>query len=549
MNKTIVVLGATGLFGGHLAAQLARRDDLSLVVAGRRRAPLEVLASRLGAQVELLDREDAPALHDCLHSLRPFAVVDCSGPFQYYGSAPYSFAEAVLASGAHYLDIADDPAFVSGFAGLDELAKVQNLCAWSGASTTPALTSAIANDLVQGLSQVELIETSILPGNKTRRGLSVMRAILGQVGARFSLRYGGREEPAYGWTRTVRVAPRVKGQALSARRAALVNTADAALLARAFGARSVIARAGLELGVFHQTLSVAAFFRRHLRAPSLAALAGPLLKVSNVFAGFGSDAGGMRVRVLGRAGEVIEERVWDMILPDGQGPKTPVQPVLILLDQLLKGTPLPGARPALSAFTRAEAEAQLRQIGAVFERRDRPLLPIFEQTLGEDFATLPAPVQRLHRPAGVARHTGTARIETATTFMGKIAAIAGGFPLSGGAVDAEVTIETQGRAETWTRKMGQKTFRSTLRCADTGQMTERFGPMLFDLKLAVKDRRLIFPVGRGRAFGVLPIPAWLTPISETSEGVDSQGRFTFDVRLSLPNGALIVHYKGHLEPQ
>ncbi|EPX80915.1 SDR family oxidoreductase [Litoreibacter arenae] len=549
MPEKILLLGATGLFGGHLARQLAKRDELSLTIAGRTLSTLKPLAQELGATPLALDRSDVAAVQKALGALRPFAVIDCSGPFQSYGAAPYAFAEAVLMAGAHYLDIADGAEFVAGITALDGLAKEKGLCAWSGASTTPALSSAIAADLIQGLDRVDLIETTIVPGNKTPRGLSVMRAILGQVGRPFPRCRGGRIETAYGWADSTRVAPKVDATTLKPRLAALVNTPDAALFPKHFNAATVAARAGLELPLFHRALTLARHIVPALRIPSLEPLAKPLLHLSNMFTGFGSDAGGMRVRVQGVQNDQRQERIWDMIIPDGHGPKTPVQPVAILLDQLLAGRIEAGARPALAAFTRAEAEAQLATIHAKFERRDRDLTPIFAQALGADFKTLPKPVQALHSPANVTRFKGKAQVTCATTPLAKLAAMMGGFPLRGGAVPAQVEISADGQTETWTRRMGAKTFRSTLRYDPATDMTEQFGPLIFGLDLTAKNGKLHFPVTTGRAFGLIPIPHVLTPVSDTTEREDAQGRFCFDVRLSLPSGALIVHYKGDLEPQ
>lgn len=336
---------------------------------------------------------------------------------------------------------------------------------------------------------------------------------------------------------------------LKPRLASLVNTPEVALFPKHFHAATVTARAGLELGLFHRSLSIAGYVVCALNITALDRLSKPLLKLSNLFLRFGSDAGGMRVRVLGRMGGTQQERIWDMIIPDGHGPKTPVQPAVILLDKLIAGRVTPGARPALAAFTRAEAEAQLTTIHAEFERRDCDLTPIFAQALGGDFNTLPGPVQSLHSPAHVARFTGWAEVATATTLLGKIAATVGRFPLKEGQVPAKVEIVADGQSETWTRSMGGKLFQSVLRYDPLHGMTEQFGPLVFSLDLAVKDGALHFPVTTGRAFGLIPIPRILMPVSETSETVDAQGRFQFDVRLSLPLGGLIVHYKGYLEPQ
>ena len=549
MPRPVLLLGATGLFGGHLARQLSARDDIALTIAGRSVSTLAPLAAELGASSLVLDRTDPTAVRGSLEQLRPYAVIDCTGPFQNYGAAPYAFAEAVLNAGAHYLDIADGAAFVSGITTLDTLAKEKDLCAWSGASTTPALSSAIVANLSEGLDSIDLIETSILPGNKTPRGLSVMQAILGQVGRPFPRRRGGQTETAYGWADSTRVAPQVGDTALQPRLAALVNTPDAALFPPYFGATTVTARAGLELGLFHRALMVARYIVPFLGFTSLDRLSKPLLTLSRQFLRFGSDAGGMRVRVQGRKSGTRQERVWDMIIPDGHGPKTPVQPAIILLDHLLAGRLDPGARPALAAFTRAEAEAHLATIHAKFERRDRNLTPIFAQALGDTFDDLPQPVRALHSPDHVTRFQGAADVTAATSVMGKLAAVIGRFPLRGGHVSAKVEIVADGQSEVWTRDMGGKTFRSVLRYDPSRGLTEQFGPLTFRLDLNPQKGELYFPVSRGRAFGFIPVPRLLTPVSESSESVDAQGRFQFDVRLSLPNGALIVHYKGYLEPQ
>ncbi|WP_298257376.1 SDR family oxidoreductase [uncultured Litoreibacter sp.] len=549
MARSVLLLGATGLFGGHLARQLAAREDIALTLAGRTKETLDALATELRADVVVFDRADVAAVSSALEHVRPFAVIDCSGPFQSYGAAPYEFAKAVVQSRAHYLDIADGAAFVAGIVELDALARAQGVCVWSGASTTPALSSAIAADLIDGMDHVDLIETSILPGNKTPRGLSVMRAILGQVGRPFERTIGGRIKRSYGWANSIRVAPTAGGQTLRPRLAALVDTPDAALFPQRFNARTVTARAGLELVMFHRALSLFRHLVPALGISTLERLSKPLLSLSNLFVGFGSDSGGMRVRVQGRAAGQCQERIWDMIIPDGHGPKTPVQPAVILLDQLLMGQGRAGAGPALAAFSRAQAEAQLARIHAVCERRDRDISPIFAQALGSDFAALPKPVQILHSPNYLDRFSGRAEVEVASSLLGKIAALCGGFPLKGGKVPAQVEILADGQAEIWTRTIGGKRFQSVLRYDPAIGMTEQFGPLRFGLNLRVVDGALEFPVGKGRVFGKFAIPRFLTPVSETSETVDAQGRFQFDVRLSLPTGGLIVHYKGYLEPQ
>ena len=260
----------------------------------------------------------------------------------------------------------------------------------------------------------------------------------------------------------------------------------------------------------------------------------------------------MRVRVRGEQGERRIERVWDMVISDVNGPKTPVQATALLLEQLLAGRIQPGARPAVAVFSRAEAETQLATIAAKFEHRERVITPIFPQVLGASIAALPAPVQSLHDVGFIKRYRGIAQVRTATSWYGRVAAFVGGFPTRGNhSVRAEVEVMADDNFEVWTRRIGDHSFKSVLRyeqfADDTQGMTEQFGFMRFRLGLRVRDGDLQFPIESGRIFGLLSMPRFLLPVSDSSERIDALGRFQFDVRLSMPGGALIAHYKGYLE--
>ena len=184
----VLLLGAGGLFGGLLAERLLSDGRFEVVGAGRSESAPTVLASAENGQYVRFDRGDDIAVKRILSEVKPFAVVDCAGPFQAYGQDRYSFARAALKAGAHYLDIADSAEFVGGFSELDRLAKVAGLVALSGASSTPAISSTAVDELSQGLASIESIDVAIVPGNRARRTMSVMRAILGQIGKPFVLR-------------------------------------------------------------------------------------------------------------------------------------------------------------------------------------------------------------------------------------------------------------------------------------------------------------------------------------------------------------------------
>jgi len=109
--------------------------------------------------------------------------------------------------------------------------------------------------------------------------------------------------------------------------------------------------------------------------------------------------------------------------------------------------------------------------------------------------------------------------------------------------------ERAGEQERWTRQIDGRVFRSHQRLgtrAFQALLAERFGPFEFGLAVLVADGRLSLVLRRWRAFGI-PLWLWLGPKTEAFEHVED-GRFKFDVKIYLPGGLLLVHYRGWLAP-
>src|SRR5688572_607180 len=112
MTLRVLVLGGYGNFGGYVCRALADDARLQLIVAGRNRARAEAFAAALGAanpaEAATVDiAEPAAAIAAC----RPELVIHTVGPFQ---GQDYRVAEAAMACGADYCDLADARAFVAG---------------------------------------------------------------------------------------------------------------------------------------------------------------------------------------------------------------------------------------------------------------------------------------------------------------------------------------------------------------------------------------------------------------------------------------------------
>ena len=102
----MVVVGGAGFFGGRLVRGLLDTTDLRVVVAGRdferARRFVESLGAGGRAAAARLDARRTAA--EELRAFGAFALVDAAGPFQ---DADHRLAEAAIAAGLHYLDLAD----------------------------------------------------------------------------------------------------------------------------------------------------------------------------------------------------------------------------------------------------------------------------------------------------------------------------------------------------------------------------------------------------------------------------------------------------------
>ncbi|WP_146071443.1 DUF4166 domain-containing protein [Bosea lathyri] len=142
-------------------------------------------------------------------------------------------------------------------------------------------------------------------------------------------------------------------------------------------------------------------------------------------------------------------------------------------------------------------------------------------------------------------------METGRNAIAKLLRWIIGLPGTGSDVPLSVTIERiadpSGKAEVWTRNFGGTRFSSRLHVGAKSGLHETFGPITFALGLAARDDGLTLPVTSARCFG-LPLPRFLLPLSEAREYADEEGRFRFDVKLTLPFFGLLTHYRGWLVP-
>lgn len=546
--KRVVILGGYGVFGGKLALALLRDQQFDVVVAGRNRTKAQAFCEVHGGLPVYLDRHD-PAFGTSLAKLKPFVVVDASGPFQNYAEDTYSIVMAALAAGSHYLDLSDDANFTSGISELEQEARSVGKTALSGVSSVPALSSVAVEAMRSDFLRLDFIESAILPGNRAPRGLAVMRAILGQTGRPIAICRDGTLTSVPGWSglERRRIGPRTGG--LPPRWTSFIGAPDLQLFPERYGARTVLFRAGLELSVMHLGLWALSWLTRLRLITSLEPLARSLRKVADWLAPFGSDRGGMEVRVAGLDKDGLPKAAnWTLIAEAGDGPSIPAVAATILCNRLAAGSIATGARSCLAEFSLEEIDEATSHLSVkTFGETD--IAPcLFQQAMGDDFAAMPGSVRNLHTVFDRHVWSGTARVSRGQSMFGNLLCRLIGFPPEAGSVPVAVTIERHADKEFWSRNFGGKTFRSVLSLRDDqgkGHVCERFGPLKFDIDLTHDGTRLYFPVARGRFLGC-PLPKWILPESEAFE-FEENGRFNFDVRISLPGIGMLVRYQGWLE--
>jgi saccharopine dehydrogenase-like NADP-dependent oxidoreductase len=527
MKRRVAVVGGAGAFGRKLVEGLRATTDCEVLVCGR----------------ATIDRNTAGAAE--VKALGAFCVVDAAGPFQ---GQNLRFARAVIEAGCHYVDLADARDFVEAFPSLDALAKAHGVLAVTGASSTPALSQAVLDELTRGWARVDSVEIAISPGNRAPFGLSVIKAILSYVGRPVRVLLNGRWTTTPGWG----LLTRKEFGDLGVRMLSLCETPDLDLVPRRFPrVRNAIFRAGLELSVFHLAVLALSLPVRAGWIKSLVPLAEPLRDAAAFFRRLGSDCGGMRVEVSGIYGDGKPlQSTWTLIAEAGDGPQIPALPALCVVQALAEGRLAQrGAMACVGLVDLETIEQQFKRFRIHIARETRVLerAPLFARVMNE-FAKMPSAVRAAHVPDPACEFEGEVDIDGAGNLAARAVAWLFGFPPEGRAQPASVTIEREGDGEVWIRRFGKAVFASHLSAGGTAnQLIERFGLLNFDLQARADVVGFELSIVGGTLFG-LALPRVVLPSTRAKTAVDEHGRYRFDVLITLPGVGRLVRYRGWLAP-
>ncbi|SDZ78314.1 saccharopine dehydrogenase NADP-binding domain-containing protein [Microbulbifer marinus] len=206
-KKRVLILGGYGNFGARIARMLSSESDVQLIIAGHDRLKAELCASKLPGIAEGLRLErDSVNLSSQLKTLHLDLLIHCAGPFQQ--QQDYRVAQACIQSGTPYIDIADARRYVCDFQRLSPAAETAGIAMVSGASSLPALSSAVLAEIQRELPTIHSVDIAIAPAHRIVRGLATVRSGFEALGQSFPLLQNGewRESYAGNYLRGVKLA-------------------------------------------------------------------------------------------------------------------------------------------------------------------------------------------------------------------------------------------------------------------------------------------------------------------------------------------------------
>jgi hypothetical protein len=347
-NKTVLVLGGYGNFGARIVAELARDPDLQIWIGGRNLEKASAFAKSIGGNVEPIAIDhDASNFPERVATLKPTVVIHTAGPFQGQG---YNVARACIEARVHYVDIADGRDFVAAIDELNDEAQRQDCLVVAGASSLPALSSAVVDRYIHEFDRIETIEHAITSGAKPP-GVATMHGVLGYAGKPFTRWQANKWQTAYGWLEPVAI----KFPAPVGRRW-LVNcdVPDLALFPKRYpSVHTVQFRAGIGFAATTVGLCLFAWMARARLIHNLAAYAGPLHQAAKFIEPLGTTWSAMRVRLVGIGKHGHQhERVWTLLAGDNHGPNIPCFPAIALTRKLLRKQIVErGAKPCMGLLS------------------------------------------------------------------------------------------------------------------------------------------------------------------------------------------------------
>lgn len=177
---SILLYGAYG-YTGTLIAREAARQNIPLLLAGRKLAPLQQLAEETGFPYLRISLEDlqTKALPPEMNGIK--VVLHAAGP---YVETAHPMMKTCLKHGLHYLDITGEWRVFMDLADMDEAAKDRNIMILPGTGFDVVPSDCLAAFLHQQLPSATHLELAIRTDGGLSRGTAVTSVVHAKDGSR-----------------------------------------------------------------------------------------------------------------------------------------------------------------------------------------------------------------------------------------------------------------------------------------------------------------------------------------------------------------------------
>jgi len=327
----VLVLGGYGNFGSLIVRRLSGIEGIHVLVGGRDQKRASALAREVGGEAVCLDMNQ-PTLTGRLNELKVNLVISTAGPFQ---GQDYRVARAAIGARAHYIDLADARRFVCGIDELDRAARSAGVLVCSGASSVPALSAAVVDQLRSRFQRLDSIHHGISSSAKIP-GIATLAAVLGYCGKPLRQWREGRWQAVHGWQGlSVHRFPKPLGR----RWVAHCDVPDLELFPKRYpGVREVRFSAGLGLRLTQFGTWCLSWLVRARLLKNAADLSNGLHRLAVAMQPLGDGRSGMFVQLKGadEAGKALT-LCWELIALDDHGPNIPCMAAVALARKLAAG--------------------------------------------------------------------------------------------------------------------------------------------------------------------------------------------------------------------
>lgn len=356
----VLVLGGYGFFGKRICAALTSTASLRVLIGGRDLGRATAAAQALGLPSEQAVTLDAygSSLGASLRRLQVDLLIHTAGPFQ---GQEYSVARAAIEAGCHYVDLADGRQFVSGIGALNAQAAAAGVSVISGASSVPALSSAVIDRYLSRFGRLDAIRMGISSGARAP-GLATVRGVFSYGGKPIRCWRDGTWVDTHGWLDLCRNRfPKPLGK----RWLGSCDIPDLELFPRRYPTvRTISFQAGFASDFGHLVVWGLAALVKGGMLRDMTAFAGPLNRLSRWMEPVVSDKGGMFVTLEGEGADGAPLRInWNLIAQKNHGPHIPCGAAIALARKIGAGAVLPkGAMPCIGLLTVDEFLDPLREL-------------------------------------------------------------------------------------------------------------------------------------------------------------------------------------------